>query len=124
MPKQRATKSTNGSSSSRGMHAVPTRRTLVLLESGLLLGLAEGIMWNAIMKLHSTVYVKALLLMIGVIGIFALAVRILEPIIQSSLKAVSRLDAGGGALMRIGLHIVILFLIYAGYVRTFFPSVP
>lgn len=104
------------------MRAVPARRTLVLLETGLILGLAEGLMWNAVTQLELSQYVKALILMVGVIGVFALAVRILEPLIQSSLKAVSKLDAGGGALMRIGLHAIILFLIYAGYVRTFFPQ--
>jgi hypothetical protein len=72
---------------------------------------------------HLTVspYVKALLLMAGVIGVFALAIRIIEPVIRGTLKVVSKLDSSGGAMMRIGLHLIILFLIYAGYVRTFFP---
>lgn len=102
--------------------AVPAKRTLILLESGLLLGLTEGIMWNMITQLHTSIYLKALFLMAGVIGVFALTVRILEPIIQASLKAVAKLDSGGGVLLRLGLHSVILFLIYTGYVRTFFAS--
>jgi hypothetical protein len=102
--------------------AVPQRRTLVLLETGLILGLAEGIMTEIITHLTVSPYVKALLLMAGVIGVFALAIRIIEPVIRGTLKVVSKLDSSGGAMMRIGLHLIILFLIYAGYVRTFFPT--
>ena len=103
------------------MRAVPTRRTLVLLESGLLLGLAEGIMEEIVTHLTLSPYLKALVLMAGVLGVFALAIRILEPVIRKTLHHVSRLDAAGGAMMRLGLHVLIFFLIYAGYVRVFFP---
>ncbi len=101
--------------------AVPTRRTLVLLETGLLLGLAEGIMTDGITHLMLSPYLKALLLMVGVIGVFAFALRIIEPVIRGSLKMISKLDAGG-AMMRIGVHLIILFLIFAAYVRVFFPT--
>jgi hypothetical protein len=102
--------------------AVPQRRTLILLETGLLLGLAEGIMDELITHLALSPYLKALLLMTGVIGVFALAIRLLEPMIRGTLKMVSKLDSNGGATMRIALHAIILFLIYVGYVRVFFPS--
>lgn len=103
--------------------AVPTRRTLVLLETGLLLGLAEGIMTDTLTHLSSlSPYLKALLLMVGVIGVFAFALRIIEPVIRGTLKMIARLDAGGGALLRVGVHLVILFLIFAAYVRVFFPK--
>jgi hypothetical protein len=104
------------------MKAVPTRRTLVLLESGLILGLAEGLMIEIITRLQLSPYLKALLLMAGVLGVFAIAIRILEPIIRKTLHAISRLDASGGAMMRMGLHLIILFLIFVGYVRVFFPT--
>jgi hypothetical protein len=103
--------------------AVPTRRTLVLLETGLLLGLAEGIMTDTLTHLTLSPYLKALLLMIGVIGVFAFALRIIEPVIRGTLKVISKLDTGGGAMLRIGVHAVILFLIFAAYVRVFFPKV-
>ncbi|GEM_PF-2535192 len=102
--------------------AVPTRRTLVLLETGLVLGLIEGIMSEAITHLDFSPYIKALFLMIGVIGAFAFAIRVLEPIIRGSLKVISKVDSGSGVLVRIGLHLVILFIIFAGYVRIFFPT--
>jgi hypothetical protein len=102
--------------------AVPTRRALVLLETGLLLGLAEGIMTDTLTHLTLSPYLKALLLMVGVIGVFAFALRIIEPIIRGSLKMIAKLDTGGGALLRIGVHLVILFLIFAAYVRVFFPK--
>jgi hypothetical protein len=102
--------------------AVPSRRALILLETGLLLGLAEGIMTDTLTHLMLSPYLKALLLMVGVIGVFAFALRIIEPIIRGSLKMISKLDAGGGALLRIGVHLVILFLIFAAYVRVFFPK--
>ena len=98
--------------------AVPTRRALILLETGLLLGLMEGI----ITHLTISPYLKALILMIGVIGAFAFAIRILEPVIKWALKFIARFESGGGALVRVGLHLIILFLIFAGYVRTFFPT--
>ena len=104
------------------MKAVPNRRTLVLLESGLLLGLSEGIMEDIVTHLQYSPYVKALLLMAGVLGVFALAIRILEPVIRKTLHAVSKIDAGHGAMMRVGLHLVIFFLIFVGYVRVFFPT--
>jgi len=106
----------------RAMKVVPARRTLVLLESGLLLGLAEGIMEEIITHLSYSPYVKALLLMGGVLGVFALAIRILEPVIRRTLHAVSKLDSSGGAMMRLGLHLVIFFLIFVGYLRVFFPT--
>jgi hypothetical protein len=102
--------------------AVPTRRTLVLLETGLVLGLAEGIMIDAITHLAFSHYLKALMLMVGVIGVFAFALRVIEPVIRGMLKMIAKLDTGGGALMRIGVHLVILFLIFAAYVRVFFSS--
>jgi hypothetical protein len=102
--------------------AVPTRRALVLLETGLLLGLAEGIMTDTLTHLTLSPYLKALLLMVGVIGVFAFALRIIEPVIRGSLKVIAKLDTGGGALLRIGVHLVILFLIFAAYVRVFFPK--
>jgi hypothetical protein len=102
--------------------AVPSRRALILLETGLLLGLAEGIMTDTLTHLMLSPYLKALLLMVGVIGVFAFALRIIEPIIRGSLKMISKLDSGGGALLRIGVHLVILFLIFAAYVRVFFPT--
>ena len=101
---------------------VPTRRALVLLETGLLLGLAEGIMTDTLTHLALSPYVKALLLMVGVIGVFAFALRIIEPVIRGSLKMIAKLDTGGSALLRIGVHTVILFLIFAAYVRVFFPK--
>jgi hypothetical protein len=104
------------------LKAVPTRRTLVLIESGLLLGLAEGIMNEIIKSLTVSPYLKAAILMLCILCIFALAVRILEPLIRGTLKAVSKLDDGGGATMRIGLHTIILFLIFVGYVRVFYPG--
>jgi hypothetical protein len=104
------------------MKAVPTRRTLVLIESGLLLGLAEGIMDELVKSLPVSSYMKALILMIGTLGVFAVAIRIIEPIVHGTLKAVSKLDSGGGALTRIGLHAIILFLIFVGYVRVFYPG--
>ncbi|MDP4198284.1 MAG: hypothetical protein Q8922_05205 [Bacteroidota bacterium] len=103
--------------------AVPTRRTLVLLESGLLVGLAEGLMEDFIHRYSISPYLKALLLMVGVLGVFALAIRIIEPIVRGTLKAVSKLDQGGGAMGRIALHVVILFLIFVCYVRVFFPNI-
>jgi len=118
LPKAKASVATRAAT-----RAVPQRRTLVLLETGLMLGLAEGIMWDLITHLTVSPYAKALLLMIGVVGVFALAIRILEPAIRGTLKMVSKLDSNGGAMMRVGLHLIILFLIYAGYVRTFFPTV-
>ncbi len=102
--------------------AVPTRRALVLLETGLLLGLAEGIMTDTLTHLTLSPYIKALLLMVGVIGVFAFALRIIEPVIRGTLKMISKLDAGGGALLRIGVHVIIIFLIFAAYVRVFFPK--
>jgi len=102
--------------------AVPTRRALILLETGLLLGLAEGIMTDAITHLTISPYLKALILMAGVIGAFAFAIRILEPVIKWVLKFIAKFESGGGALVRVGLHLIILFLIFAGYVRTFFPT--
>lgn len=102
--------------------AVPTRRTLVLLESGLIVGLAEGLMEDFIKLYTIPSYLKALMLMVGVLGVFALALRIIEPIVRGTLKAVSKLDKGGGALTRIGLHLIILFLIFVAYVRVFFPQ--
>lgn len=108
------------------MKAVPKRRTLVLLETGLILGLAEGIMTDEITKLTLSPYIKALILMVGVIGAFAFAIRILEPVVRQSLKVISKMDSGasspmGSALTRIGLHLIILFFIFVGYVRIFFP---
>ncbi len=35
---------------------------------------------------------------------------------------IAKLDTGGGALLRIGVHLVILFLIFATYVHVFFPK--
>ena len=102
--------------------AIPERRALVLLETGLLLGLTEGVMPETITHLTLSPYAKAALLMIGVIGVFALAIRLLEPVIRGTLKMVSKLDSNGGASMRIVLHLIILFLIYVGYVRIFFPT--
>jgi len=102
--------------------AVPTRRALILLETGLLLGLAEGIMTDIITHLTISPYFKALILMAGVIGAFAFAIRILEPVIKWTLKTVAKFESGGGALVRVGLHFIILFLIFAAYVRTFFPT--
>jgi len=61
--------------------------------------------------------------MIGVVGLFAVAVRILEPVIGWFLKVIAGLDKGSGALLRIGLHALILFLIFVGYVRVFFKGV-
>jgi hypothetical protein len=104
------------------MRAVPTRRTLVLVESGLLLGLTEGLMEDFIKQYTLPTYLKALILMVGTLGAFALAIRIIEPIVRGTLKAVSRLDKGGGAITRIGLHLIILFLIFVAYVRVFFPN--
>jgi hypothetical protein len=98
----------------------PKRRTFILLETGLLLGLAEGVMWNLITTLMLSPYIKAALLMIGVVGLFAVAVRVLEPLIGSILNAIAGLEKGGGIAIRIGLHAVVLFLIYVGYVRVFF----
>ncbi|HET6401717.1 MAG TPA: hypothetical protein VFH95_09995 [Candidatus Kapabacteria bacterium] len=109
-------------SSAVAMKAVPKRRTLVLLETGLILGLVEGIMTDAITHLNYSPYLKALMLMVGVIGAFALAIRVLEPVVRQSLKIISKVDSGRGALTRIGLHIVILFIIFAGYVRIFFSA--
>ncbi len=109
-------------SSAVAMKAVPTRRTLVLLETGLILGLVEGVMTDAITKLTLSPYLKALMLMVGVIGAFAFAIRILEPVVRQSLKMISKMDSGRGALTRIGLHLIILFIIFAGYVRIFFPG--
>ncbi|MFI5200886.1 MAG: hypothetical protein ACHQNE_00680 [Candidatus Kapaibacterium sp.] len=108
------------------MKAVPTRRVLVLLETGLILGLAEGIMTDAITRLTLSPYLKALMLMVGVIGAFAFAIRILEPVVRRSLKVISKMDSGatspmGSALTRIGLHLIIIFIIFVGYVRIFFP---
>jgi hypothetical protein len=99
---------------------VPQRRTFVLLESALVLGLAEGIMWSMITSLTMSHYLKALLLMVGVVGVFALAVRVLEPIVGFFLKTIASFDKGGGAPLRIALHLVILFLIFVGYIRVFF----
>ncbi len=79
-------------------------------------------MTDLITHLTISPYIKALILMAGVIGAFAFAIRILEPVIKFSLKMISRLDTGGGALLRIGVHSVILFLIFAAYVRVFFPK--
>lgn len=104
------------------MKAVPTRRTLVLVESGLILGLAEGIMDEIVKSLPLSSYMKALILMLGTLGVFAIAIRIIEPIIRGTLKAVSKLDSGGGALTRISLHAIILFLIFVGYLRVFYPG--
>jgi hypothetical protein len=104
------------------MKAVPKRRTLVLLETGLVLGLVEGVMTDTITRLNYSPYLKALMLMVGVIGAFAFAIRILEPVVRQSLKIISKVDSGRGALARIGLHLVILFIIFAGYVRIFFPT--
>ncbi|HEY3874149.1 MAG TPA: hypothetical protein VGM92_01625 [Candidatus Kapabacteria bacterium] len=106
--------------SSAALKAVPSRRALVLLETGLLLGLAEGMMNDAITHLELSPYTKALLLMVGVVGVFAFALRVIEPVIKGMLKMISKLDSGGGALMRVGVHAVILFLIFAAYVRIFF----
>ena len=103
------------------MKAVPKRRTLVLLETGLILGLVEGIMTDAITHLNYAPYLKALMLMVGVIGAFAIAIRVLEPVVRQSLKIISKVDSGRGALTRIGLHLIILFIIFVGYVRIFFP---
>ena len=104
------------------MKAVPTRRALVLVESGLLFGLAEGIMEEIVKSLSVSSYLKAALLMIGTLGVFAIAIRIVEPIVRGTLKAVSKLDSGGGATMRIALHAIIIFLIFVGYVRVFYPG--
>jgi hypothetical protein len=104
------------------VRAVPQRRSFILLESALLLGLAEGVMWNMITTLQLDSYYKALLLMIGVVGIFALAVRVLEPVIEFILEFIASLDRGGGVLVRIGLHLIVLFLIFVGYVRVFFKT--
>ena len=108
-------------SSAVAMKAVPARRTLVLLETGLILGLVEGIMTDVITRLALSPYLKALILMVGVIGAFAFAIRVLEPVVRQSLKVISKMDSGGGALTRIGLHLIILFIIFVGYVRIFFP---
>jgi len=110
-------------SSKIAMRAVPTRRALVLVESGLLLGLTEGIMDDFVKQYSLSPYLKALILMVGTLGAFALAIRIIEPIVRGTLKAVSRLDTGGSAMVRIGLHLIILFLIFVGYVRVFFPEI-
>lgn len=99
---------------------VPARRAFVLLETGLLIGLAEGVLNNLITRLPISIYLKALLLMAGVVGVFAIAVRILEPVIAWVLKFVSKLDTGSGPLLRLGLHAAILFLIFVSYVRIFF----
>ena len=104
------------------MKAVPTRRTLVLLESALLLGLAEGLLQNAVTYLDLSPYLRALILMAGVLGVFALAIRILEPVITRLLHMIAKLDKRGGALMRIGLHLAILFVIFVMYVRVFFST--
>ena len=61
----------------------------MLLETGLLLGLAEGIMTDTLTHLMFSPYLKALLLMIGVIGVFAFALRIIEPVIRGSLKMIA-----------------------------------
>src|ERR1051325_645070 len=90
--------------SSVALKAVPTRRTLILIESGLLLGLAEGIMNEIIKSLSVSSYMKALILMICTLGVFAIAIRIIEPIIRGTLKVVSKLDTGSGAMTRIALH--------------------
>ena len=102
------------------MKALPERRALVLLETGLLLGLAEGMMDDTLHHLDLSPYLKALMLMVGVVGVFAFALRVIEPVIKGILKAIAKLDSGGGPLMRIGVHAVILFLIFAAYVRIFF----
>jgi hypothetical protein len=117
MPRKPTTRS-----SSLALKAVPARRTLVLLETGLILGLVEGIMTDVITHLNYSPYLKALMLMAGVIGAFAFAIRILEPVVRQSLKIISKMDSGRGALTRIGLHLVLLFIIFAGYVRIFFPA--
>jgi hypothetical protein len=103
--------------------AVPTRRALILLETGLILGLTEGIMNDAVTHISISPYLKALLLMAGVIGAFAFALRVIEPVIKWALKVIAKVEAGGGPLVRIGLHLVIIFLIYVAYVRVFFHSV-
>jgi hypothetical protein len=103
-------------------HVVPQKRSLILLETALLAGLFEGIMWNLVTGLHTVVYIKALVLMVGVVGMFALAVQVLEPVIQFVLKFIAKLEAGGGVLARLGLHLLLLFLIYVGYVRIFFKA--
>jgi hypothetical protein len=125
MPRETKRKSIQSHSAPRPnpvARVVPGRRTFVLLESGLILGLAEGIMWKFITSLALSNYFKAVLLMAGVVGAFALAVRVLEPVIAAVLKFIAKLDRGGGALARIGLHAVILFLIFVGYVRVFFRA--
>ncbi len=119
MPQQHNRKLTPRPPARRAQLA-PQRRTFILLETGLLLGLAEGIMWNLITTLTLSPYLKAALLMIGVIGLFAIAVRVLEPLIGSILKSIAGLEKGGGIAIRLGLHSVVLFLIYVGYVRVFF----
>ena len=101
---------------------VPQRRTFILLETGLLLGLFEGLLWNLITRLSLSPYLKAAILMIGVVGLFALAVRILEPVIAWVLKMIASLDRGSGAIVLIGVHAIVLFLIYVGYLRVFFKG--
>jgi hypothetical protein len=78
---------------------------------------------NEIIKsLSVSSYMKALILMICTLGVFAIAIRIIEPIIRGTLKVVSKLDTGSGAMTRIALHSIILFLIFVGYVRVFYPG--
>ena len=99
---------------------VPSKRVFLLLETGLLIGLAEGVLANLIHEFPISMYLKALLLMIGVVGVFALAIRVLEPIIAWMLRSLSKLEKGGGPILRLGLHAIILFLIFVAYVRIFF----
>jgi len=96
------------------------KRSFILVNLALLAGLGEGFLWRVLVDWRSTPYPKAVLLMLGTVGLFALAVRIAEPISQRTSSIAAAIQRSSGPAVYLGLQALILFLLFVGYVNVFF----
>lgn len=96
------------------------QQSVVLAELALVLGLLEGYLYQIVRDWQSTQYAKAGVLMVLTILLFAGGLRLAEPILRQSASVLAAIDRTSGVFVKIGLHSLVLFLLYVGYVNVFF----
>ena len=101
------------------MTIVPSKRFFVNIELTLILGLAEGVMIDVVLKLPYTRYEKAGILMAGTAGIFAIIEAIVKPLAEGTLKTIAKADEGS-QLSRLVIHVAILAGLFLAYLEVFF----
>ena len=101
------------------MNLVPRKKFFINIELALILGLCEEWMITIIIKLPYTRYQKAGILMLGTAGVFALLTEVVRPLVEGTLKTVSKADQGS-QISRLVIHIGILALMFFVYLGVFF----